>query len=653
MTELTARTDRSLVRAAASSVRYVVATVVAPLADRTSERPPLDVAFVLDRSGSMNRPKLDLARDAILQGIAMLKPTDRFAVVAYDDRIEDVVRLTRADAEARAMAERNLGLINSRGSTDLGGGWLRGCQHVAEAESPRSHSRTLLMSDGLANQGITDPRELERHARELQRRGVVTSTFGVGADFDEELMTGLARAGGGQGYFIQHARQIGDLLTSELAESVEIVARHATMTVTPPEGASVEVLSDFDASSDARRVRVQLGNLVSGQSMPVVLKVTFPDGSEGQALTMSVRVGADDEALRAEAAEVTWTFASHAANDAQPRDAAVDVAVAAIYAARARREALERNRAGDYRRAGQILERTAARIASYAGHSRELRDIVDELKREARRFEHEMTSMDRKAAHYGSSHMLQGRKASGKAARAHFDAEQFDVYFESGVPIIACQGLRVAIVTGAPRSFGNEPVLLLGQPHMLPREAVPGVTTETISQYLRTRIDAVIGGDILSQYECLIDLVEGRVILSNGSLGMDGVSLRTPLRLEVPSAEVRIGSRTGIAFLDTGARLSYLDPSMATGMLVAREKDFFPLLGEFETDVYEMEVELAGLRFTGRFGVLPAALQQQLKALGAQWVIGSELLRHLPLLLDLKHHRIMIVQSQASVMGVH
>ena len=108
MTELTARTDRSLIRAAGRSVRHVAVTLVAPLSDRAKQRPPVDVAFVLDRSGSMAGEKIELARDAILQGIAMLKPTDRFAVVAYDDAVDVVMPLSPAHPEARNNAETQL-----------------------------------------------------------------------------------------------------------------------------------------------------------------------------------------------------------------------------------------------------------------------------------------------------------------------------------------------------------------------------------------------------------------------------------------------------------------------------------------------------------------------------------------------------------------
>jgi hypothetical protein len=387
---------------------------------------------------------------------------------------------------------------------------------------------------------------------------------------------------------------------------------------------------------------------VSGQSITIVLKVTLPDGVEDEQAVLGIRAGADEGALDAPPVEVRWTWVSNERNDAQPRDTAVDVRVANLYAARARRDALELNRRGDYAGARKLLERVADRIASYAGPSTELRDLVRTLRAEAQQYEHQMDAMSMKQAHYSSLSAMQSRSAAGKSQRARFDAEAFDVELHRGVPVIVCQGVRAAIDTGAPTSFGRLPLRILGRDYHLPAELAGVITAESIGQYLGTRIDAVIGGDVLAQFECLIDLGRGRVVFSHGSLGCDGVSLRTPLRLDVPSAEVRSGACHGIAFLDTGARLSYMDPAAVSGRPVGREKDFFPLVGEFETDVYEAEIELAGLRFRAKFGLLPALLQQSMAALGAQWVIGSEVLQQFPLVLDLQHHRIMLVQHEPS-----
>jgi Mg-chelatase subunit ChlD len=651
MTDLTIRTDRSFIRAASRSLRYVAVTVVAPVAPKASERQPIDVAFVLDRSGSMGGQKIELARDAVLQGVAMLQARDRFAVVAYDDTIDVVVPLTSADREARINAERRLHEIAAGGFTDLAGGWLKGCLQLAEAANPAENARCLLMSDGQANRGIVDPQEIQRHATELRRRGITTSTFGVGEDFDERLMSSMGRAGGGQGYFIRQARQIGDLLTSELGETLEVVARNAVLSIALPDEAELEVLSDFDVRDEEGTAEVRLGNLVSGQSVTVVLKLRLPLGIEGQRASLEVAVKADGDALEAPPADLSWTWASHGVNDAQPRDSTVDLEVAAIYAARGRREALELNRQGDFQSARRILERIAAKIERYAGDSRELRSLVSALRNEAQDFSREMTQMAKKQAHYAALGTLQSRSATGKARRARFDAEQFTVELHRGVPVITCGGVRVAIATGTPQSFGSRPLHLLGDGHRLPATLLPNVDATSIGRSLGTPIDVVLGADILSQYQCLLDLGGHRVVFSRGDLGCDGVSLRVPLRHAVPSADVVIGTRPGVAFLDTGARLSYMDPACVSAPPVARERDFFPLLGEFETEVYEVDIEVAGLRFRGRFGVLPTPLQQEIKAFGAQWVIGSELLQQFPLVLDLRNSRILVVLGEPSTLA--
>ena len=100
--------------------------------------------------------------------------------------------------------------------------------------------------------------------------------------------------------------------------------------------------------------------------------------------------------------------------------------------------------------------------------------------------------------------------------------------------------------------------------------------------------------------------------------------------------------------LDTGARISYMLPGLVQGPPVGREQDFHPAVGRFETDVYVVDVEFAGLRFRGRFGVLPDALHALLAAAGAEWVVGTELLAQFPFVFDLAHGRMKIVQEDVT-----
>ena len=163
---LRARPDRTYISHHRRSRRFLLVEVTSPASSRTHERSPVNLAFVLDRSGSMGGQKIKLAHRAVEEGIRRLESRDRFSVVAYDDRIDVVVESTPASPEAKRNALARLSTIDARGSTNLAEGWLRGCEQVAANASTDQIDRCLLLTDGLANVGITDPAELERHAAE-------------------------------------------------------------------------------------------------------------------------------------------------------------------------------------------------------------------------------------------------------------------------------------------------------------------------------------------------------------------------------------------------------------------------------------------------------------------------------------------------------
>src|SRR5215472_16419031 len=343
------QTDRSLIRAAGRSTRYVLLSFEAPESANIAARPPIDISFVIDRSGSMGGSKIDLARKAVVQALRMLRPSDRFSIVVYDNEVDVLVPSTPASAEALRNAATQVERVQARGSTDLSGGWLTGCEQLAGHAQPGRIARSLLLSDGLANQGITDRAELARHAEELRARGVTTSTIGLGADFDEHLLEGMSRAGGGHFYFVETPVQIADCLTGEVGETLEVVARDVAVLADASPGVFVTSLNNFRVyQEDVGRTRVLLGDLSSRQEVSLVLRVTFPEGHEGETATVVFDVADAGGAIAAPRADVIWSFANHQANDTQQRNVVVDRAVADVYAALASAEALALNREGDF-----------------------------------------------------------------------------------------------------------------------------------------------------------------------------------------------------------------------------------------------------------------------------------------------------------------
>ncbi|CAN5739661.1 hypothetical protein BH23CHL8_BH23CHL8_12790 [soil metagenome] len=410
--------DRRLIRPRWHSKRFVVVRVTAPEARQDRARPPVNLAFVLDRSGSMDGQKIRLAAQAAQEGIGRLQPDDRFSVVIYDDQVEILVAGTLASPDARRGAIDRLGQVRARGTTDLSGGWLAGCEQVASSLTELGVNRVLLLSDGLANRGITDRDVLFRHAAELRARGVSTSTFGVGDDFDEVLLGSMAQSGGGHFYDIATATAIRDHISSEVGETLEIVARDVVLEMTIPGDVRVESLAAFPVRDAGGRAVIALGDLVSGQEVEVPLRVFFSFGQVGTTMPAVFSLADREGVFDGAGARLAWEYADDRANDAPPRQREVDRTVARVFAARARQVAVELNGRGDYRGARKALEATATKIRAYAGHDSELLAVVDELLRSAEDFERVMTKRARKEAYAQSHYAMQSRLVDGTARRS-------------------------------------------------------------------------------------------------------------------------------------------------------------------------------------------------------------------------------------------
>ncbi|MCG6921883.1 MAG: VWA domain-containing protein [Acidobacteria bacterium] len=409
--DLSVRADRRLIRADESSRRFIRLRLQAPGTTKGQKRLPVNLAFVLDRSGSMEEEgKIERARKAVLQGIRSLSDRDRFSVVAYDDRIDVVVPSTAATREARKAAAAAVRGIEPRGATDLCEGWLRGCAQVESHLADDAVGRCLLLTDGLANHGITDEADIVRHASDLRDRRVATSTFGLGADFDEKLLHRMAEAGRGNFHFIESAAQIPEFIAGEVGETLHVTARDVALVVETGEGVTLDSLNGYPCRQlDGGEWRVEIGSLFAGQSIDAVLRVVFPGGEIGGMREVGITVVDRDGVLEGARGSLPFHWADEAANRKQDRDRAVDRRVAALTAARAYQEALERNRAGDYAGARRVIQKTAQDISRYAGDDPATLGTLGTLRLQIDEVAREMDSLARKRGYASASGTLSSR----------------------------------------------------------------------------------------------------------------------------------------------------------------------------------------------------------------------------------------------------
>lgn len=413
------QSDRALIPANTPAVRYLHVLLSAPPQPKAAAvaRPPVDIALVLDRSGSMDGNKLSMARQAVTHAIRLLKPADHLGVVCYDEQITTVLDRTPATPEAKALATQRLKSIDARGSTDLHGGWLRGAE-LARAESPGGAlSKVLLLTDGLANHGVIEPAEMVATASRLRSEGTITSTFGIGADFDEELLSRIATEGGGHFYFIEKAKQIPDLFASELGDTLEVVARDVVFEVACDPGVEAMILNELPSEQAEGRLRAKCGDLVADQELMLIVAVAFKGAHpEGTHLGVQCRVADRDHVLFTEPVSVTWQSVPAVVDAAQAVNKDVRLAVATMLAEGARAAALVENRRNNFDAAKRILRQMVDDLRAMAPGDKGVLALIDQLHHDELEFGEMMSPLAMKERHF-ASYLVSHSRAEGGTAR--------------------------------------------------------------------------------------------------------------------------------------------------------------------------------------------------------------------------------------------
>ncbi|TAK61382.1 MAG: VWA domain-containing protein [Bacteroidetes bacterium] len=245
---------------------------------RIKERKPMNLSVVLDRSGSMaDERKIDYAKAAINSLIDQLSSEDYLSIVIYDQSVDVLVPRQRVKNKSRLKSFVNQ--VEPRGSTNLGGGMVEGFNQLEERVDREYINRVILLSDGLANQGITDPSELSRIASRYRTKSISLTTMGVGLDYNENMMLGLAESGGGSYYYIESPSQLASIFEQELHGLSTMVCQNAVIELSLGKGVELVDVIGYERHKERSAWLIPLGDLYSNDERELTLELNVTGGS--------------------------------------------------------------------------------------------------------------------------------------------------------------------------------------------------------------------------------------------------------------------------------------------------------------------------------------------------------------------------------------
>ena len=383
---LNALLDVDVVAVEAEDELSILLELQAPVSATQAARPPRTLQVVLDRSGSMAGPPLESAKRALHDLVGRLRPEDRFGLVTFDDQVQVVVPCTPVGD--RTAARHAIAGVHPGGMTNLSSGLIRGIEQARDAKGDGG-ATVLLLSDGHANAGQTDPDALGAYAARCRADGMTLGTIGIGLGYDERLLSAVAAGGAGNVHFAEEPDAIGAALADEVDGLLEQVVQAASLTVRPGDAVrSVTLFNDLPVSEVDGGFRVELGDFGSGEDRRLLLRAEIPALAD-LGLAEVCRLGlrwTDVETMTTQTVDVPVHVGVVPGDVAKGRVPKPEVQTEYVFQAtqRSRKEAAEALRRGDRSRAAYLLADAGATLhAAVAGAPA---SMADELQQEATQF---------------------------------------------------------------------------------------------------------------------------------------------------------------------------------------------------------------------------------------------------------------------------
>lgn len=254
---------------------HVMITLKSPAVESGTERSPISLCLVIDRSGSMEGEKIETTREAARYIINWLTRRDFASIVTYDSNVRVVVPFQQLTHKPLVMEE--IRKITTHGCTNLSGGWLRGLSSLEENYRPGNIHRLILLTDGQANEGIIETGKLASMADFYRQKGITSTTLGFGEGFNDELLQSIAGAGGGNFHFVADGEKMAGAFLSEFGDIYKVIGQNMELTVTAADTVGIlECLSDYLGAIDGNTATFNLGDVYSEETKFVIFKLRVP-----------------------------------------------------------------------------------------------------------------------------------------------------------------------------------------------------------------------------------------------------------------------------------------------------------------------------------------------------------------------------------------
>lgn len=266
--------DRPTLLADKTQVAYVWVGLTGHATERDERRAPVNIAVVIDKSGSMSGRKIDKAREAAIMAIDRLNAEDIISVITYDSTVNVLVPATKAsNKQAIFRMVRN---IKAGGRTALFAGASKGATELRKFLGKERVNRLVLLSDGLANVGPSSPTELGSLGASLIKECISVTTIGLGMGYNEDLMTQLAYKSDGSHYFAEDAEELADVFDSEFGRALSVVAQGLRIDIRCARGIRPVRVLGRESQINGQDVLVFINHLYREHQKAVVLEVEVP-----------------------------------------------------------------------------------------------------------------------------------------------------------------------------------------------------------------------------------------------------------------------------------------------------------------------------------------------------------------------------------------